>query len=125
MTMKRIARAFAGAATLWGALCTAHAQSQPPLEAFAVLPDEAPSISPDGSHFALIRGMNGRPMVAIYRVDAPSESPKIVTSADWIINGFRWVKNDVLLVYNKKIEHWACTTPASSCGPLRTPQRCR
>ena len=56
MTMGPAARAFALAATFWGALCAAHAQSKPPLEAFAVLPDEAPSISPDGSHFALIRG---------------------------------------------------------------------
>jgi dienelactone hydrolase len=84
-----------------------HAQApalpKPPVEAFAVLPAEPPRISPDGSRFALIRGINGRPAIAVYKVDAPQEPPHIVTS-DWIISALRWAKNDILITYNRTNE---------------------
>lgn len=93
------------AAALSIALCVVSptwAQTKPPPEAFAALPDEAPRISPDGKYFAVMRGMNGRPSVAIYQVDAPTAQPLIFTSDDWVVDGLRWTKNDVLVVYNKK-----------------------
>jgi len=74
----------------------------PSIAAFAELAPRAPQISPDGTRFAVIRGVNGRPSVAVYKVDAPSEPPQIVTSGDWIIDDVRWVKNDVLMMYSKK-----------------------
>jgi len=80
----------------------AQAPIKPPADAFAVLPVEAPEISPDGAHFALIRGVNGRPSLEIYKVDAPQDPPLVVTSDDWIIAYARWVKNDVLIIYDKK-----------------------
>jgi len=79
------------------------APAKPPAEAFAVLPVEPPRISPDGSRFALIRGINGRPTIAVYKVDAPQQPPHIVTS-DWIISALRWAKNDVLITYNRTNE---------------------
>ncbi len=75
----------------------------PPVEAFAVLPAEPPGISPDGTRFALIRGINGRPAIAVYKVDAPQEPPHVVTS-DWIISALRWAKNDVIITYNRTNE---------------------
>ncbi|MGH6889702.1 MAG: alpha/beta hydrolase family protein [Rhizomicrobium sp.] len=95
-------RLGAAAAILCSIGCVAHAQTKPPAEAFAVLPAEPPRLSPDGSHFALIRGIDGRPAVAIYKVDAPQEPPEIVASDKWLIAGLRWVKNDALFVYDKK-----------------------
>lgn len=94
--------AFAAAAVL--SLVSAHAgtQVEPPVSAFAELPPSSPMMSPDGTRFAVIRGVNGRPSVLVYKFDAPSEPPQIVTSADWIIEHMRWVKNDTLLVYSKK-----------------------
>ncbi|HEX4158525.1 MAG TPA: S9 family peptidase [Rhizomicrobium sp.] len=89
-------------AIVCGALCGAQAQTRPPAEAFAVLPVKAPEISPDGTHFALIRGVNGRPSLEIYKVDAPQDPPLVVTADDWIIAYARWVKNDVLIIYDKK-----------------------
>jgi pimeloyl-ACP methyl ester carboxylesterase len=87
-------------------LCAANAQtptpSRPPAEAFAVLPPEEPQISPDGTHFAAIRGVNGRPALAIYSVDEPTTPPEIITSGNWLIAGKQWVKNDALLIYSKK-----------------------
>jgi len=80
------------------------AQTKPPAAAFAVLPAEAPQISPDGSRFALIRGINGRPALAVYKIAAPKDPPQIVTSDKWIVAGFRWVKNDVLVIYDKMNE---------------------
>ncbi|HTT83582.1 MAG TPA: S9 family peptidase [Rhizomicrobium sp.] len=67
-----------------------------------MLPVEPPQISPDGTRFALIRGINGRPAVAIYKVDAPQELPQIITSSNWTLAGMRWVKNDALILYDKK-----------------------
>jgi len=90
------------AAMFFGAPFAALAQTKPPVAAFAVLPAEPPQISPDGSRFALIRGIDGRPSVAIYKVDAPQDPPQIVTSDSWIAVGLKWVKNDVLLVYDNK-----------------------
>ncbi len=92
----------AAVAMICGALSAAQAQTKPPTEAFAALPVEAPEISPDGTHFALIRGVNGRPSLEIYKVDAPQDPPLVVTADDWIIADARWVKNDVLIIYDKK-----------------------
>lgn len=101
--IKLAARAGVAAAIICGALSSAPAQTatKPPAESFAVLPVKVPLISPDGSRFALIRGINGRPAVAVYKMDAPKDSPQIVTSNDWLIAGMRWVKNDVLIIYDK------------------------
>ena len=59
-------RNIALALALCGAVVCARGQTPVPAEAFAVLPDKAPAISPDGTHFALIREQNGRPDVTIY-----------------------------------------------------------
>jgi dipeptidyl aminopeptidase/acylaminoacyl peptidase len=101
-SMIRAGRACAVAAIACCAIGTANAQTKPPVEAFAALPVEAPQISPDGTHFALIRGTNGRPAVEIYKVDAPKDPPLIVTSDNWIIAAMTWVKNDAVIIYNKK-----------------------
>ena len=98
-TIARIAGLFA-AGLIWAAVA---ASAQAPLEAFAVLQDRAPSISPDGTHFALIRASGGRPAVAIYETGASANTPPvIVTSPDWLIDGILWAKSDVLLIYSKK-----------------------
>jgi dipeptidyl aminopeptidase/acylaminoacyl peptidase len=98
------AQAGAVAALVCITFTTAHAQApaKPPADAFAVLPVRAPQISPDGQHFSLIRGMNGRPSLEIYKVDAPQAPPLVVTADDWIVADARWVKNDVLIIYDKK-----------------------
>lgn len=96
------ARVCVAAGLVFGVQSIAYCQTKPPAEAFAVLPAQPPRISPDGTRFALIRGMNGRPAVAIYKVDAPQDAPQIVSSGDWIIAGLRWAKNDVLIIYDKK-----------------------
>ena len=57
-----------------------------------------PGLSPDGARFALIRGINGRPAIAVYEVDAPKE-PGYVIASPWIATGLRWAKNDVLITY--------------------------
>ena len=101
MGWKTVARVCAAAAMLCGAPCGAQAQTKPPAAAFAVLPTEPPQISPDGSRFALIRGINGRPTVAIYKVDAPQDPPQLFGSASLIVSGLRWVKNDVLLILDR------------------------
>ena len=102
MIALRRAACVAAAAIVWGISAAAAEAPKPPAGAFAELPPRAPQISPDGSRFAVIRGINGRPSVAIYKVDSPAEPPQIVTSSDWIIADVRWVKNDVLMMYNKK-----------------------
>jgi dipeptidyl aminopeptidase/acylaminoacyl peptidase len=79
-----------------------HAQTRPPVEAFAELPAQAPQISPDGKYFAVKRGIRGRPGIDIYQVDAPSAPPLVFTSDDWVVDGMVWAKNDVLVVYDKK-----------------------
>ena len=79
-------------------------QAKPPVEAFAVLPIEPPRISPDGSRFAVVRGINGRPAVAIYKVDAPTEDPQLITSNSWIERGVRWAKNDVIITHDTRNE---------------------
>lgn len=85
------------------AFASAQAQTKPPVEAFAALPVEAPEISPHGTRFALIRGgATGRPSLEIYKVDAPQEPPLVVTADNWIVDDARWVKNDVLIIYDKK-----------------------
>ena len=98
------AQAGAVAALICITFTTAHAQApaKPPADAFAVLPVRAPQISPDGQHFSLIRGVNGRPSLEIYKVDAPQAPPLVVTADDWIVADARWVKNDVLIIYDKK-----------------------
>jgi dipeptidyl aminopeptidase/acylaminoacyl peptidase len=102
MLLRVAAQICAASAILCAGPAAASTAPTPSVDVFAELPLHAPQISPDGSRFALIRGINGRPSVAIYKVDTPSELPQIVTSADWIIADIRWVKNDVLMMYNKK-----------------------
>lgn len=99
---KLAARVGVAVALICGALSGAPAQTKPPVEAFAVLPIRPPLISPDGSRFALIRGINGRPAVAVYSVNAPQQPPEIITSSDWLLSDMRWVKNDALILYDRK-----------------------
>jgi dipeptidyl aminopeptidase/acylaminoacyl peptidase len=96
------AQAGAVASLFCVAFASAQAQTKPPADAFAVLPVEDPAISPDGTHFSLIRGVEGRPSLQIYKVDAPQDPPLVVTANDWIIAYARWVKNDVLIIYDRK-----------------------
>ena len=100
--LKSVARVCAAFAVLCIVPCGAQAQTKPPTAAFAVLPAEPPQISPDGSRFALIRGINGRPAVAIYKVAAPQDPPQIFSSASLIVAGLQWVKNDVLLILDRE-----------------------
>lgn len=95
-------RSGAAAAMLCATLGAACAQTKPPVEAFAALPAEPPQISPDGSRFALIRGVNGRPTVLIYKIDAPQEPPQSIGSDSSIVAGLKWVKNDVLVVADRQ-----------------------
>jgi dipeptidyl aminopeptidase/acylaminoacyl peptidase len=95
-------RLGAAAAMLCATLSAACAQTKPPVEAFAALPAEPPQISPDGSRFALIRGVNGRPTVLIYKIDAPQESPQSIGSDNSIVAGLRWVKNDILVIADRQ-----------------------
>jgi dipeptidyl aminopeptidase/acylaminoacyl peptidase len=107
-------------AMICGIFSAARAQTpptKPPAEAFAVLPAEPPRISPDGKRFALIRGINGRPAIAVYKVDAPQEPPHIVTS-DWIISALRWAKNDVLITYNRTNERRGLFDTLRSLGDV-------
>jgi dipeptidyl aminopeptidase/acylaminoacyl peptidase len=97
--LKACARLFFGAVTLWGTLAVV-AQAEVPASAFAVLPEKAPSISPDGTHVAMIREQDGRPVVAIY--DTTGANPPLVVKCDEsLIDGLLWVKNDVVVIYTK------------------------
>lgn len=103
MNGRKFALRFGAAAALLCGIClSADAETIPPVEAFAVLPAHPPQISPDGKRFALIRDINGRPAVAVYKIDTPQEPPQIVTSDDWIIEYMRWIKNDALIIYDTK-----------------------
>ena len=90
------------AAMLCASLSVASAQAKPPVEAFAALPAEPPQISPDGSRFALIRGVNGRPTVLVYKIDAPQEPPQSIGSDSRIVTWLRWVKNDALVITDRQ-----------------------
>jgi dipeptidyl aminopeptidase/acylaminoacyl peptidase len=103
MDSKHVAlRLSVAAVALCGTVCAAQADAKPPVEAFAVLPAQPPQISPDGSRFALIRDINGRPAVAVYKIDAPQDPPQIITSSDWFIADMRWVKNNALMINDMK-----------------------
>lgn len=99
---KFASRSGVAAAMLCATLSAACAQTKPPVEAFGALPAEPPQISPDGSRFAMIRGVNGRPTVVIYKVDTPQEPPQSIGSDSAIVAGLRWVKNDVLLIADRQ-----------------------
>src|SRR5215469_13947613 len=73
-------------------------QTQPPVDAFGQLPEiSQPSLSPDGKHFAAIQTVQGRPAAVIYTVGGGAP-PVAIPSAEQIIEGVQWAKNDKLLV---------------------------
>jgi dipeptidyl aminopeptidase/acylaminoacyl peptidase len=75
------------------------AQAQPPVEAFAELPNlTQPRLSPDGAHMAAIQSYEGRPIIAIYEVGT-GKPPVAVPSSEWVIDSLHWVKNNRLMVY--------------------------
>jgi hypothetical protein len=101
----------AASAALFFLIAGANAQSArplPPVEAFGSLPFISDArLSPDGLHFAAIQELNGRPVVAIYRVNAPKDAPPhVYQDAHWIIAGISWAKNDRLIIFvkNEKYE---------------------
>jgi len=74
------------------------AAAKPPVEAFANLPAmRSPGLSPDGTKFAAIQDMDGRPVVAIYTVGS-SAAPIALPSDDWVIRAIQWVSNDHIVV---------------------------
>jgi dipeptidyl aminopeptidase/acylaminoacyl peptidase len=79
------------------------AQSHPPIEAFGNLPAVADArLSPDGKYMADIQTMDGKPVAAIYQVNAPAGAkPAFVASPDGIIVAVRWAKNDRLVIIEK------------------------
>ncbi len=101
--MPRYAGRCLAAALLLARSTAIASAAQPPVEVFGSLPEiEAPQLSPDGKHFAVIQSMAGRPAVVIYTVNAaPDQKPAVLAPADWIISGARWLKNDRLAVFIK------------------------
>ncbi len=60
-------------------------------------------LSPDGKHFAAIQSIEGKPAVALYALNSPPGTPpSVINSAEWIVDGIRWAKNDRLLVKVKR-----------------------
>ena len=91
-------RLAAAAALALGVLWGGPALAKPPVEAFASLPAmRDPGLSPDGTKFAAIQDMNGRPVVAIYTVGS-SAPPVALPSDDWVIRAIQWVSNDRIVV---------------------------
>jgi dipeptidyl aminopeptidase/acylaminoacyl peptidase len=81
----------------------ALAQTRPPVEAFARLPAyDAPRLSPDGKHFAIIQAVKGLPAAIIYDLSGAGAKPAAIGSDDWIVADIEWAKNDRLAVSAKK-----------------------
>ncbi|MCC6919765.1 MAG: S9 family peptidase [Alphaproteobacteria bacterium] len=81
--------ALAGASSAW---------ARPPVQAFASLPRVSdPSMSPDGTRFASVEEINGRPGVIIRPLYGNGQAVGI-PSDDWIIWGVQWASNDKIVI---------------------------
>lgn len=106
--MRRFAAAALAGTMVWGLAAALEAPKRPPVSAFAVLPNNAPSISPDGKYFAYVTDSNGRPAVAITEINS-GKPPAVIASSELVISGILWAKPDVLLIYsriNKDVGVW-------------------
>jgi dipeptidyl aminopeptidase/acylaminoacyl peptidase len=96
------ARRFGALALLLGSTFCGGAAAQsalPPPEAFGSIPAMRDVIlSPDGGHLAAIQELDGKPAAVIYDMKRPGE-PVVFPSADGIVQGIEWAKNDRLLVF--------------------------
>ena len=87
-------------------LIASPAAANPPVEAFGNLPSLAqPKIAPDGTHFAAVQALDGKPAAVIYKVGAgPGTSPVVIPSGESTVSSIDWVKNDRLLIRLKTNE---------------------
>jgi dipeptidyl aminopeptidase/acylaminoacyl peptidase len=97
----------ASAAVAFCALCTLSAPSLaqilPPVEAFGELPAISDArLSPDGTHFAAIQPLDGRPAVAIYQMHSGAAKPAVYGDTVGTIFEIGWAKNDRLVIYDKE-----------------------
>ena len=70
----------------------------PPVEAFGSLPLASdPTLSPDGTHLALVQPYKGRPVAVIRALDG-STPPVAIPYDDGFIVGVQWANNDRLLI---------------------------
>jgi dipeptidyl aminopeptidase/acylaminoacyl peptidase len=78
----------------------AAAVSRPGAEAFGGLPIlSSPQLSPDGTYFACMQSLKGRPVVTITKIgDTSGKWPVALPIPKMIIDGFMWVKNDRLIL---------------------------
>jgi len=89
------------AAAIFAALATAplaQAQAKPPIEAFATLPMAGePSLSPDGTHLALIQTYSGRPVAVVWKLG--EAKPQLVVPYDkgFIVSAV-WANNHCILI---------------------------
>jgi len=87
-------------ALAWAATTQALAQDAlPPVEAFGSIPALSDvELSPDGGHLAVIQEFDGKPAAVIYDMKNPGQ-PAVFPSAEGIVQGLQWAKNDRLLVF--------------------------
>ncbi|MDR3528707.1 MAG: S9 family peptidase [Rhizomicrobium sp.] len=86
-------------AVFFAVLATASlAQTKPSIEAFATLPAaDAPSLSPDGKHLALIQVLAGRPAATIWKL-GETKPQLIIPFDDGFIVGAVWANDHRILV---------------------------
>ncbi len=98
--MSKYMRAFcaASAVAVTALLSASAALAAPPAEAFGNLPviTEA-RLSPDGKHLAIIRPLNGRPVVTVYQLDSPTAVPQNAGFPDAIADDIIWANNSRLV----------------------------
>jgi len=72
----------------------------PAISAFGRLPlSVEPQLSPDGTQFATIQDVNGRPAMLVYTVGAPpGTKPKGVGPTTDFVRRIKWLRNDRLLI---------------------------
>ncbi|MDR3528708.1 MAG: S9 family peptidase [Rhizomicrobium sp.] len=76
----------------------AQSPAKPPIEAFATLPTaSSPSLSPDGSHLALIQVYSGRPVAAIWKL-GETKPQLVIPYNDGFIVGAVWANNHRILI---------------------------
>jgi dipeptidyl aminopeptidase/acylaminoacyl peptidase len=125
--MLRVLSGFCAAVAAYLFLASSHAAALPPLEAFGRLPNlDAPKLSPDGKHLAVIRSLRGRPAAVIYDLGATEKvDPKVVSDQSGIIVDVEWAKNDRLLITinmnekaggDTKVHSWYRTISVDTSG---------
>ncbi|MGD0865645.1 MAG: S9 family peptidase [Rhizomicrobium sp.] len=79
----------------------------PPVEVFGNLPAISNAkISPDGKHLAIIHPLNGRPIVTVFQLDAPTAVPKNVEYADAVAENIFWADNNRVVCLFRLNTRW-------------------